>query len=1264
MKLDVLRKTKGSRYLGMAIGGVLLLWLVSWLALPSLLKSQLETRLSDQLGRQVTVGHVDFKPWSLELALNDFAIAHADVTNLTAQFAIKRLYIDMEAQSLFRLAPVVDAIQIDAPRLQLKHLGDGHYDIDDVLARLNQPKHEPTGKPLGFALYNVELAQGEVSLDDAAVGKVHKLTGLTIKLPFLSNLDATRHVQVQPQLAFALNGSPFDSSGQSTPFADSRKTEVNFKLNNLDLTPYLAYQPASLPVRLTSAVLNADLKLAFEQTGQTSVVVSGLVSASQVKLVAPGKKAGPAQDLIAFDALRVQLTDVRPLERKVQLGRVDWLKPQIALQRNAQGVLNWQALFVATTPAKNTSENIAAAEASQRAAGQKDKNSSPWAVAVAQVSMQGGELNWTDQTTPLPAHLTLRALEVSAQALQWPVTQSVPFEGSAKLDTAALSFKGSATDQAANATATVTDAPLNLAAPYLADVLVPGLNGLLNAELGLTWQAALTPKEPMQLMVQVPSLTLDKLELALVAAKTTKPTGRAPLASIRQVQLAQTTFDLTGQSVTLGQVRVTQPKTKLARLADGRWMFDDWLKTSPKIGQETDLGLAKVVVKGAPAQPAKPWRMAINDLSVTGGAFNYTDAAVPKPVAFDMSAVSLQLKNFSTQGSKPFSWRLGARMHHGQTEPGNLSGRGTVVLSPLAVQGDLDAQRLPVHALEPYMAGALNIELLRADASFKGRFDYAQKPDGMALHVRGDTRLEDFRADTLAQAEPFKPAEELLSWKDLSLTGLDVTLAPGAAARVDVAQTVLSDFYARLTLSEAGRLNLQDVQAVSVDPSPPSAPVVSSHETTKLIAVGAMDTGDTSQKSIQISSQSSAAPVIHFGPVTVTGGRVDFTDRFIKPNYSARLSELVGKLSAFSSQTANGEVQLADLELRGRAEGTATLEILGKVNPLAKPLALDIQGHVRDLELAPLSPYAVRYSGYGIERGKLSVDVAYKVQPDGQLTASNNIVLNQLKFGDQVPGAANSLPVKLAVALLADRNGVIDINLPVSGSLNDPQFRLAPIVFKLIVNLIAKAITAPFSLLVSAFGGGGDELSMVSFAPGSATLSAEARGGLDKVAKALLARPALKMTVVGTASLEVERDAFKREQLQALLLAEKRRAQPDAPSSAGPAVAASAAAGAISGGDNPVWLKAVYKRADFPKPRNLIGMAKDLPAPEMEALLLANLSATESAMQELAVRRGVVVRDYLSSLKLPLERLFLGAAKAVPPEAKWQPRAELNLATE
>ena len=163
---------------------------------------------------------------------------------------------------------------------------------------------------------------------------------------------------------------------------------------------------------------------------------------------------------------------------------------------------------------------------------------------------------------------------------------------------------------------------------------------------------------------------------------------------------------------------------------------------------------------------------------------------------------------------------------------------------------------------------------------------------------------------------------------------------------------------------------------------------------------------------------------------------------------------------------------MADLNLTGRAEGTAALQVGGKLNPLAKPLALDIQAKVTDLELPPLSPYSVKYAGHGFERGKLSMEVAYKVEPDGRLTATNKLVLNQLAFGEPVQGAPASLPVKLATALLADSQGVIDLDLPISGSLNDPQFSVGPIIVKAIVNLIGRAITAPFTLLARALGRG------------------------------------------------------------------------------------------------------------------------------------------------------------------------------------------------
>jgi hypothetical protein len=170
------------------------------------------------------------------------------------------------------------------------------------------------------------------------------------------------------------------------------------------------------------------------------------------------------------------------------------------------------------------------------------------------------------------------------------------------------------------------------------------------------------------------------------------------------------------------------------------------------------------------------------------------------------------------------------------------------------------------------------------------------------------------------------------------------------------------------------------------------------------------------------------------------------------------------------------------------------------------------------------------------------------------------------------------------------------------------------------------------------------------------------------VAKALVDRPALKMTVVGTASLEAEREGYKRERLKALVQAEKRRAQVVNGSAVasppnGTGSPAPAPVDVVSEAEYPALLKQVYRRADMPKPRNLVGMTKDIPQAEMEALLLAHIPATDDLMRELALQRGVAVKDYLVSRQLPLERLFLGAAKAVAPEAKWSPRAELSLAT-
>jgi Domain of Unknown Function (DUF748) len=1342
------------------IAALLALWVLAWLAVPPLLKSQAQKIASEKLGRAVTIGAIDFKPWSLELTVSDLAIAKQASQSAAApaagtpasqaapQISIKRIYIDAEMQSLLRLAPVADAIQIEEPVVSLTHRGDGRLDIDDILERLKSPPDKPAGEPQQFALYNLNLTGGRLDFTDQSVKKTHELRELMVSVPFLSNLQSQREIKTSPRLAFKLGGSSFDTAAVATPFADTRKTDATLKLTDFDLKPYLGYLPASLPVRLQAALLNADIKVAFEQTPATVVKLSGTVTASQVRLQEAARPAGAAPagpDLLAFDRLQLTLDDVRPLQQIVNISKVELTAPRIHITRNRAGQLN-----LLPPAASDATKSIAAGAGNTSASGQNSlKNSAqktssapPWKVTVASVAVTGGKLTWLDETLASPAQIALANLSLDASRIAVPFAANAPleFKGSLALDPASLAqtvstseaaprtaggkaqrgkvksaapatasaapaapsaagpaelnFSGTATDQAAAVTADLASWPLRLAAKYVGQFLLPALDGQLDAQLGVNWQAAAADK-PQALQVTSPQLALSNVQLA---------EGKTSLVSVKRIEVSGADIDVAGQSFKAAKIQLTEPKALVERGADKSWMFERWM-----VGGGAPAASVKPAPEAGATKPAAPaWAIAINDVNIDGGALSFSDkAAGSKPVAFEVSALKAQLGNLvlddrkaSPQGKAPMPLTASLKLSSGRFEPGKVDFKGNLGLAPVQAQGQLLVSRLPVQAFEPYFADTVNIELLRADASFKGKVAYKQTAAGPQAQVAGDVTLEEFKANTLA------PSEDLLAWKALNLRGLSVALEPARATRVDVKETVLTDFFARVIVTPEGRINLQDLLKKPGQASAAAAPApnAAAPDATKIIAARAGITSATASKDIQTAARNglqtaqavlpaaaaSAPPpatttaaaatgpaaIVNFGPLSLINGKVLFSDRFIKPNYSANLTELTGKLSAFSSEAPTAtatatapapgasapaagavpQVNMADLELRGRAEGTASLEILGKLNPLAKPLALDITGKVRDLELPPLSPYAIKYAGYGINRGKMSVDVNYIVLPNGQLTAKNKLVLNQLTFGDKVEGAPASLPVKLAVALLADRNGVIDLDLPISGSLNDPQFSLGPIIIKVILNVIVKAITAPFSLLANAFGGGGNELSSVSFAAGSTRLAPDAKAGLDKVAKALTDRPALKLTVVGTSNLDAERDGFKRERLDELVRAEKRRVTVKEGGTTSADIT-------ISPAEYPALLKEVYKRADMPKPRNVVGLAKDLPEAEMEKLLLADIKVTDDAMRELAVQRGVVVKDYLAAANLPTDRLFLGASKTAAPDPKWTPRAELNLAS-
>jgi uncharacterized protein involved in outer membrane biogenesis len=1210
------RAARALRWLAWAALALVLLWVVAWLAVPPIVKSQAEQRLGALLGRDVSIGRIDFAPWSLTLTVERLQIASAaGSVRKEPQFALERVLINADLRSILRLAPVIEAVRVDAPVLRVARVADGRYDVDDIAARLAALPKSESKEPARFALYNLSLVRGAIEFDDRPVQRIHRVSDLQVVLPFLSNLPADVAVTTEPHLAFKLNGASFDSGVQSKPFAQDRASQIELKIADLDLVPWLPYLPADLAFKPQRGRLASQLRVQFALAADGTPIVSvkGQASLADGALQAGDDKT-PA---LTWRQLDVALADVQPLVRKVALDRITLAGLQVDARRDARGRIN-------VVPASMPETAAATPVATALSAG--------WQASVEKIALTQARVDWHDAATRPAAALRASAIELQAGPLRWPFDKALPLTLAAQLgaldaqgapvgEAATLTAQGQLTDRQADVRAELKGLNLGWLEPYLTTALAARIDGHAALSGVLTWASGDKP------LLQVSDLAVQLEQLRLADGAKGKP----PL-SIGAVALAGTQVDLLGHQVNVGSLKLERPSMALLRDAKGRWNFESWLRA----GGGAD----------APAAAAPAWKVHVDEFALAGGdlrLFDQHPAPTPSaPVQVALAAINASVKGLNWPSGSAARTQLALRVLEGEApakgaNAARIEWSGQVAPSPLAAKGALRVERFPVHAFEPYFGSGLALALLRAEATWRGDVSVVQRSNGWDASAKGDVLVGDLRVHERTPTTSARGGDELLTWQSLALKGLAFDLRAGARPKLEIAEAALTDFYSRLVITEEGRFNLRDVAAA---PKAEAVPVAAA-SAPALAASAPANVG---------------LPIdIAIGGVRLTNGRVDFTDRFIKPNYSAALSELNGTLGAFNSSSRD----MATIDLKGRAAGTALLEIGGAINPTAQPLALDIKARATDLELAPLSPYAGRYAGYAIERGKLSMDVAYKIDPDGKLEARNQVILNQLTFGDKVDSPdATKLPVRLVIALLTDRNGVIDINLPISGSINDPQFSIFGIVLKIIGNLLVKALTAPFALLA---GGGSEDLSFVGFAPGTAAFSDSGKGVIDKVAKALTERPALKMTVTGAADPVSERDAIQRAALEARIRAEQRR----------DALRAGAASDAplppLTPPQRDALVKRIYDDTKLPdKPRNAIGLAKSIPAPEMEALLMkATVVSTDSA-RELGLQRGLAVRDALVAKGLPSERLFLAAPKlraSAEEDKDWSPRVQLALST-
>jgi hypothetical protein len=498
------------------------------------------------------------------------------------------------------------------------------------------------------------------------------------------------------------------------------------------------------------------------------------------------------------------------------------------------------------------------------------------------------------------------------------------------------------------------------------------------------------------------------------------------------------------------------------------------------------------------------WTATVHNIDFTNCALNLEDHSTPHPARLDLSDISLQAKNLSnlpgTNLEAEFSlrWNTNATIHIG----------ADVGFQPATADIQLDFDRLDLTTLDTYLASKVNLFILGSEVNLHGTVHLRPQVNSLpVVSFTGDASLEHFHTvDGVF-------GEDLVKWDALRFNGMVANLNPPL---VSMREIVLDGAYARVIIETNHSLNLLNVlkPAGGAEAAATNAPTLA-----------AAAPGETTN----------APMLISIGTIVITNAAIKFSDRSLEPNVNLTLESVNGSVSDLSTE----RLQHALVNLEAKVGGVGPVEITGSINPLQSGETNDLKISVKDVDLTPASPYAGKFAGYGIAEGKLNLDLDYHIVGK-KIAAKNVVTLDQFAFGEKVESPeATHLPVRLAIAILKDREGKIILDVPVEGDLGDPKFRIGKVVTRAIVNILEKVATSPFSLLGAAFGGGGEELGWQDFPAGSAQLTAEDTKKLDLLAKALFARPALKLEIAGSIDPAGDREGLQRAALDREIRARK-----------------------------------------------------------------------------------------------------------------------------
>ena len=642
------------------------------------------------------------------------------------------------------------------------------------------------------------------------------------------------------------------------------------------------------------------------------------------------------------------------------------------------------------------------------------------------------------------------------------------------------------------------------------------------------------------------------------------------------------------------------------------------------------------------------WTGIIHEIDFTNCGGHLLDLAYSRPATLDLNRINVDVKDISNYPGT----NVTADVSMLWNKNGTINVGITAEISPPAIDLRLALDRLDLSTLAPYGESEFNLLIPSADLGLNGDVHmFTPSHELPEVTFKGDTWLDNFHAVD-------RKGHDLLKWDEIRVSGIDANLNPPSAS---IKRIAVNDVSANVVIETNRTINL----LASLQPP------------------GTKQTNAPAVAKTSSTPATNAIPPVTIVMIAITNAQIAFTDRSLTPNVNMVIENAGGTITGISSK----ELQHGHVNLHALVDGVSPARITGRINPFSGTLTNQVTIFMTNMDLVPTSPYSGKFAGYRIARGALSVSLQYTVV-GRNLQSENVITLNQFNFGDKVDSPdATKLPVRLAIAILKDRQGRIVLDVPIQGSLDDPKFRIGRVVQRALVNILTKVATAPFSLIGAAFGGGGsgEELKHEDFDPASTDLTDATRKKLDIIVKALYNRPGLQLQISGSVDpvadgRALQQVAFEKElrarEWKSLSRSERQITPPDAvvvtakdrarlvtklydealeKGALSPRIIAAntnlaAIASQIKSPETTTVKQGEYltkstgpaSAQQAPPPPSTSASKVALPMDPREALLEAIIPVTESDLKTLATNRARAVRSYLmSSGQVDASRLFL-----------------------